>query len=125
MVFTVSSRYSVPKHTVICFFEPHTYSRTQQTLSELSLAFNAADQVYIAEVYPAREQKLATSISGQEVVLAVAAQNPKVEYIADRVSALQKYKSEVRPGDVVVVMAVGSFNTLVDEFKKVYDKENK
>ena len=40
---------------VICFFQPHTYSRTKALWSEFLNAFNLADNIYILPTYPARE----------------------------------------------------------------------
>lgn len=104
---------------IVCFFEPHTYSRTKATLAELENAFGSADQVFIAEVYPAREQKLPSSITGTEVAAAVEKNNPNTVYVRDRADALEKYKQIRQKGDVVVVMAVGSFNTLVYDLEKL------
>lgn len=105
-----ATREKYPGRRIVCFFEPHTYSRTQETLSELKNAFAAADLVYIAEVYPAREQKLESSITGSQVVKAVSENHQNVSLVHDKQDALKKYQPV--NGDVVIVMAVGSFNTL-------------
>ena len=107
---------------VVAFFEPHTYSRTKETLSDLAQAFGSADLVYLAEVYPAREQKLPSSITGREVAAAIAVNNPNVRYVVNREEALREYSKETKPGDVIVVMAVGSFNTLAYDLKGKYGK---
>ncbi len=115
-----ASRLKYPGRRIVCFFEPHTYSRTKETLAELQQAFSAADLVYIAEVYPAREQKLPSSVSGKEVVAAIAKNHPNVHYVSDKLAALQQFKAIVQPGDVIIVMAVGSFNTLVYDLRQNY-----
>lgn len=108
-----------PERRIVCFFEPHTYSRTKETLSELSNSFAAAGLVYIAEVYPAREQKLPSSITGQQVLDEVGKKHLNVYYVKDKADALDQYKKALKPGDVIIVMAVGSFNTLVNDLKNV------
>ncbi len=113
-----ATKQKYPQKRIVCFFEPHTYSRTKETLADLEKAFNSADLVYIAEVYPAREQKLPSSISGQDVVRAVSRHQQNVFYVSDKRDALDKYRKEKKDGDVVIVMAVGSFNTLVYDLKK-------
>ncbi|MBU6447583.1 hypothetical protein KGQ24_01935 [Patescibacteria group bacterium] len=105
-----ATREKYPGRRIVCFFEPHTYSRTQETLAQLKVAFAPADLVYIAEVYPAREQKQESSITGNDVVRAVSESHPNVYFVSDKQDALQKY--DLKKGDVVIVMAVGSFNTL-------------
>jgi UDP-N-acetylmuramate: L-alanyl-gamma-D-glutamyl-meso-diaminopimelate ligase len=119
-----ATRQKYPNRRIICFFEPHTYSRTRETLSELETAFNSADLVYLAEVYPAREQKLPSSITGSEVVEKIAEHQPNVEYVKDKSDALEKFRSQVKKGDVIVVMAVGSFNTLVYDLKEAYEQQS-
>ncbi|MHB8871154.1 MAG: UDP-N-acetylmuramate--L-alanine ligase [Candidatus Doudnabacteria bacterium] len=109
-----------PNRRIVCFFEPHTYSRTKETLSDLERAFNSADLAYIAEVYPAREQKLESSITGQDVVNKVVEFNKNTYFVLDKQDALSKYRQQKKDGDVVIVMAVGSFNTLVDDLKKEF-----
>ncbi|MDB4940107.1 MAG: UDP-N-acetylmuramate--L-alanine ligase [Candidatus Doudnabacteria bacterium] len=115
-----ATRQKYPQRRIICFFEPHTYSRTRETLDQLAKAFNSADLVYLAEVYPAREQKLPSSISSAEVVEKIIKNQPNVIYVKDKVDALEKFKKVVKKDDVIVVMAVGSFNTLVYDLKDAY-----
>lgn len=117
-----ATRSKYPDRRIVCFFEPHTYSRTLETLPELQNAFNSADLVYLAEVYPAREQRLPTSIKGEEVVEKVREKHNSVFFVKDRTDALEQYSKEAKKGDVVVVMAVGSFNTLAYDLKEKYGK---
>ncbi|GAC1412466.1 MAG: UDP-N-acetylmuramate--L-alanine ligase [Candidatus Doudnabacteria bacterium] len=109
-----------PQRRIVCFFEPHTYSRTLETLPELKNSFNSADLVYLAEVYPAREQKLPSSITGEEVVQSVKENHDNVFYVKDKSDAQMQYAAEAKTGDVIVVMAVGSFNTLAYDLKNKY-----
>jgi UDP-N-acetylmuramate--L-alanine ligase len=117
-----ATRQKYPDRRIICFFEPHTYSRTKETLPDLMSSFGKADLAYIAEVYPAREQKLPSSITGQQVVAEIMKNHQNVKYVSDRTEALNEYLKEAKPRDVVVVMAVGSFNTLVYNIKEEYLK---
>lgn len=114
-----ATKLKYPGRRIVCVFEPHTYSRTRETVAELANAFTSADVAFIAEVYPAREQKLESSITGHDVVAKVLAAHPgsDVRYVADRADALGQLKAELRRDDVVIVMAVGSFNTLVNDLK--------
>jgi UDP-N-acetylmuramate--L-alanine ligase len=112
-----ATREKYPDQRIICFFEPHTYSRTKETLKELENAFGSAGIVFIAEVYPAREQKLPSSITGQEVVDKIKEHHDEVYLVKDRADAMEKYKAIAKSDDVIVVMAVGSFNTLVYDLK--------
>lgn len=112
-----ATRAKFPKNRIICFFEPHTYSRTKETLAELATSFASADQVYIAEVYSAREQRLPSSISGAEVVAAIKPNQANTHLVATKSAALNEYMKICQPGDVILIMAVGSFNLLADDIK--------
>ena len=104
-----------PEARIWAVFEPHTFSRTEAVLEQLAKSFDKADQVLLAEIYPARETKTAQSISGQKVVTAIAKHNPHVRLVNDKQAAKEILSAELEPGDVVVIMAVGNFNTLAQE----------
>jgi UDP-N-acetylmuramate--alanine ligase len=113
-------------------FEPHTFSRTKATLNDLTKSFDAADEVLISEIYPAREKAKDASITSEQVVEAVKGQRVSPEFVEgskvkgstnirlvhDKSEALSIIKSEAHPGDIVIVMAVGSFNRLAYELKE-------
>lgn len=122
-----ATRQKYPGRRIICFFEPHTYSRTKETLASLATSFASADLVYIAEVYPAREQKLPSSITGEEVVMEVKKHQPKekvdsIHYVSGKGDALEKFNKAVKKDDVCIVMAVGAFNTLVYDLKSSWEQ---
>lgn len=110
-----TARLRFPDARIWAVFEPHTFSRTTAVLDDLAQAFDSADKVLLAEIYPAREQRTADSITGQQVVDAIARHHPDARLVADKSAALQILQAELRPQDVVIVMAVGSFNTLAQD----------
>jgi UDP-N-acetylmuramate--L-alanine ligase len=109
-------------------FEPHTFSRTKATLPELAKSFAAADEVLISDIYPAREKASDATITSQEVVDAIRNSPParggvrgggsNVRLVHSKSQALNIIKSESRLGDIIIVMAVGSFNRLAYELKE-------
>lgn len=118
-------------------FEPHTFSRTKATLPDLAKSFGAADEILISDIYPAREKVSEATITSQEVVdvikrgapsplmrgdVASASERQRgcnIRLVHSKQEALYILKSELKPGDVVIVMAVGSFNRLAYELKDV------
>lgn len=104
-----------PHARVWAIFEPHTYSRTKATLQDLVASFDAADQVLLAHIYGAREQQNNAGITDDEVLSAVAAHYTHIRPVATKQEALEILEQELVPGDVVIVMAVGSFNRLAYE----------
>ncbi|HMQ01898.1 MAG TPA: UDP-N-acetylmuramate--L-alanine ligase [Candidatus Doudnabacteria bacterium] len=113
-----AARLRFPDAKLWAVFEPHTFSRTAAVLPELAKAFDDADEVLLAEIYPAREQRTAGSITSKEVVAAVAEHQPRARLISDKQVAQQILHTETKPGDVVIIMAVGDFNTLAKQLCK-------
>lgn len=106
-----------PNSKIWAVFEPHTFSRTQATLAELVDAFEQADVTLLSEIYPARESVKHQTISSAKVMEAIKAKHPdkKILLVKNKGEALKILKENLKEGDVVVVMAVGSFNRLAYE----------
>jgi UDP-N-acetylmuramate--L-alanine ligase len=110
-----AARTKYPDRKIWAVFEPHTYSRTAATLKELALAFSSADEVLLAEIYPARERKTEQSITGTQVVEEISKHHEHVRLVENKEAALGILKAELKPSDVVIVMAVGNFNLLAQD----------
>lgn len=93
---------------VIAVFQPHLYSRTEAFATEFGEALSAADQVFVLDVYAAREQPLA-GVSGATIADAVSA---PVTYVADFSAVAARVAAAVAPGDVVVTMGAGDVTLL-------------
>lgn len=107
-----AARVHFPERRIWAVFEPHTFSRTHATLPELASAFSNADLVLITDIYPARESVKTASISSQEVIDAVRKQHKHARLTHEKNDTLTLLKQEAKPGDLIVVMAVGNFNRL-------------
>ncbi|MET0457327.1 MAG: UDP-N-acetylmuramate--L-alanine ligase [Mycobacterium sp.] len=92
-------------------FQPHLYSRTQTFAREFGQALSIADEVFVLDVYAAREQPI-VGVSGASVADNVTA---SVRYVPN-FSAVADLVAEVaRPGDVVVTMGAGDVTLLGQE----------
>ena len=54
----LSAKHLYPDKKVSVIFQPHLFSRTQDLASEFAAALSLADQVYLMEIYPAREEPI-------------------------------------------------------------------
>lgn len=95
----------------IVVFQPHLYSRTKTFAREFGAALDAADEVFVLDVYGAREQPLA-GISGATVAEHV---DVPVHYLPDLSTVAERVVAAVRPGDVVVTMGAGDVTLLGPE----------
>lgn len=92
-------------------FQPHLYSRTKAFAQEFGHALNAADEVFVLDVYGAREQPLA-GISGATVAEHVSV---PVHYLPDFSAVAEAVASAAAPGDVIVTMGAGDVTLLGPE----------
>lgn len=52
---TLTAARNYPHNRIWCIFQPHTYTRTKAFLKEFAQALTLADEIVLAEIYPARE----------------------------------------------------------------------
>jgi UDP-N-acetylmuramate--alanine ligase len=92
----------------IVVFQPHLYSRTEVFATDFGRALSAADQVFVLDVYAAREQPIA-GVSGAIVADAV---HVPVTYVPEFSAVAEQVAEAARPGDVVVTMGAGDVTML-------------
>jgi UDP-N-acetylmuramate--alanine ligase len=92
-------------------FQPHLYSRTQTFAAEFGEALDAADEVFVLDVYGAREQPIA-GVSGASVAEHVSV---PVRYLPDLSSVAEAVAAAAGPGDVIVTMGAGDVTMLAPE----------
>jgi UDP-N-acetylmuramate--alanine ligase len=92
-------------------FQPHLYSRTKVFAAEFGRALDAADEVFVLDVYGAREQPLA-GVSGASVAEHVSV---PVRYLPNFSSVAEQVAAAAGPGDVIVTMGAGDVTLLGPE----------
>ncbi len=93
---------------VVCVFQPHRYTRTQNMRDRFATAFDYADVLYVMDVFPASEMPI-PGISGKTVASAVAQHGkvPEVYYVPNRRRLLERLADECQPGDLVITQGAG------------------
>ena len=96
-----------PERRIIAVFQPHLYSRTRDLCPAFGQAFADADQAFIMDVYPAREEPI-PGVSGECISIEAAAHgSTHVQFMGDREALTRHLVSSSRPGDVVLTMGAG------------------
>jgi UDP-N-acetylmuramate--alanine ligase len=95
----------------IVVFQPHLYSRTEAFAEEFGQALSGADEVFVLDVYAAREQPIA-GVSGAIVAEAVSV---PVTYVPELAAVADKVADAADPGDVVVTMGAGDVTMIGPE----------
>ena len=98
---------------LFCVFQPHTYTRTYTLMDDFANSFDSVDQVYIADIYPARETD-DLGISGKTLAIRIG---EKAEYISGFENIANEINSTLMEGDVLVVMGAGDIYKLFDYLK--------
>jgi UDP-N-acetylmuramate--alanine ligase len=100
-------RAAYPGRRIVCLHQPHTYSRTKLLLNEFANAFQDADVVRIADIYPARERDV-WGIHTSDLVAAI--QHPNVRATGPVADSAAAVAAELQPGDVLALVGAGDIN---------------
>ena len=115
------------KRDVVAVVQPHRYSRLHDLFDEFAVAFNDADTVIVAPVYPAGEQPI-PGVTHEELVSRIRARGHRDARVLDKPEALAKLlASRVAEGDYVVMLGAGNITqwaaTLPGELGALMGKE--
>jgi UDP-N-acetylmuramate--alanine ligase len=111
---------------IICIFQPHRYSRTQDLLETFPDAFNAADIVIITEIYPAYEEKI-EGISGKLIVDKMQ-ENKKQNtfFIGPKSEVANKVLTMLEENDLIITMGAGDITSVAKEISaRIKNKKDK
>jgi UDP-N-acetylmuramate--alanine ligase len=104
---TLKTAQAIGAARIFVMFQPHRYTRTLALKNEFGKAFQGADAVYVADVYPASE-KLIPGVSGQTVVDAIAATGQGgAVYQPDRFQIPIEVGRQLLPNDLVLSLGAG------------------
>ncbi len=95
------------KGRVWCVFQPHLYSRTKFLLDEFAKAFNDADILVLADIYPAREVDPG-DISSRDLANKAQHFHTDVRYLGDFDSIVSHLTRHARQGDLIITMGAGN-----------------
>ena len=92
-----------PPGRVLAVFQPHLYSRTVDFAHEFAAALDLADEVFVADVYGAREAPQ-PGVSGATIsdLLSVPGR-----FVADLSALPELVAQRARPGDIVLTIGAG------------------
>jgi UDP-N-acetylmuramate--alanine ligase len=101
---------------IVAIFQPHLYSRTRDFAADFGEALSRADRVFVADVYPAREEPI-RGVDG--ALVAASVRDTKAQYVPDLADLGPALVADAVAGDLVVVMGAGDVEQVAYE---VYEK---
>lgn len=99
-----AARERFPERRILAVFQPHTFSRTHLLLDEFAAALDGADEVVLAEIYPARE----TNDLGVYSADIARLMSTDVQVAGSPEETADAVRDRSRPGDVLLVMGAGT-----------------
>lgn len=110
---------------LVAVFQPHLYSRTRDFYREFAEELVLADEVILAEIYPAREEPIPGVTSGMiEEEMKVRGFN-KVTRVNNLTELAGTITQHIKPGDLVITMGAGDIWQSGEEAVKRYSNEMK
>ena len=101
----VAAAKGICRGSLICVFEPHTYSRTYSLFDEFAASFEGADRIIFTDIYAAREVNT-YGVSSE----ALAAATPGGEYASSYEKAAEMIRASVKNDDTVLILGAGTVN---------------
>jgi len=99
---------------LVVLFQPHRYTRTRDLFGDFLDAFDAADQLFLTDIYAAGEEPL-EGITGDVLYFALKRRGHlDVSYVPDYRSLVGAAQPELRSGDLVLVLGAGSIHEVGD-----------
>jgi UDP-N-acetylmuramate--alanine ligase len=105
---TLQTARSLKPSRIIVLFQPHRYSRTQALADDFGKALQAADRVFITDVYPASEVPIA-GVSGETIIEAMARHGvvPAIS-VPNLANAHHVVGNALKPGDLLITLGAGN-----------------
>lgn len=114
-----TAREQFPGRRVLCAFQPHQESRTRALLDDFSESFGAADEVFLAPIFTAREEGSATAEkTNAELAELIASRGQAVRLLPSLDRLMDELDDAARPGDVLITMGAGDINRIQHELTR-------
>ena len=95
-----------PHKTLWCVFQPHTYTRTKQHLTEFAEALSLADKIVLADIYAARE-KNSGDVSSMDLANELEKLEKEVYYFPSFDDIENFLLQNCMNGDLLITMGAG------------------
>ena len=106
-------------------FQPHTFSRTAELFNDFVAAFadSGADEVWLCDIYPARENNI-YGVTSAALMGLICKRGKKCRLAKDFADAAKKADSASGKDDMIVVMGAGDVINVAEILQKKYEKNH-
>lgn len=111
---TLNAARQLGKKKIWCIFQPHTYTRTKTLWHEFCEAFDDADELILADIYPAREEFDGVTRS-VDLAADIAKRGVKARFYDSFEKIADVIRTEADDGDLVITMGAGDVYKIGDD----------
>lgn len=108
---TLSASRKLAHNRIICIFQPHTYTRTEELLIDFSTSFKNADLTIITDIYAAREVDKGT-IHAKDLANLVQKEGQAVKYFETFEEIITFLEQYTQKDDIIFTMGAGNIYTI-------------
>jgi UDP-N-acetylmuramate--alanine ligase len=101
-----AARLAFPGRRIVVAFQPHLFSRTRDFAAEFGAALAKADQLFLGDIYPAREKPI-PGITSQLVADSATGAGRRPAWMGARSDLAAALAASVQDGDVVLTVGAG------------------
>ncbi len=104
-LLTIHQEY--PKKSIVCIFQPHTYSRTKKLFEDFITSFNMASTIVLTDIYASQREEKDPSISSKLLVERMSTLHPQVMYEPTLTDVVQ-YLNKCQFGKDTIILTMGA-----------------
>jgi len=113
-------RQQYPKKKIICIFQPHTYSRTQQLFGHFTASFGSVDMVILTDIFASAREKINPEVSSKNLAFAMGNRHKAVMYLPNLTDVVQYIQqNKLRSDTILVTMGAGDVYSIHSELEFV------
>ncbi len=109
-----AAKQAYPSHRLVVAFQPHLFTRTRDFYLEFAAALSKADEVFLTEIYPARELSIPHVTS--ELIFQHLSTNYK--HLVPLVSLPESITKSIGTASVILTTGAGDIDTVVQPLKE-------
>ncbi len=98
----------------VVVYQPHRYTRTEYLMDRMGNCFEAADRLFVMEIYAAGEEPI-PGVDSRELVDRIR-RSREVTFVEEPTAMVRILEQETKPGDLVVTMGAGDVWKVGEEF---------
>lgn len=106
---------SFPTRRVICYFQPHTYTRINSQFDLYPPALSLCDMLFLGDVYASRDSS--GSVDLEKLLQSVTCPNKQLS--GDIENSIKLIEKNVKPGDILICLNAGDGTKIAHYFAQI------